>query len=341
MAISALPAPPARTDTPDAFVSKSDAFLAALPNFVSETNATVASMNMLAAGGAYALPYTFSALTANSDPGTGVLRLSPSNNQNQCTAIYVDLTGADARDYTSILDAFDASTSAVKGSVRIVKANDPSKFLTFDVTACTTLTGYRYLSISNTGGSAVSPFVTGDSIVMFFQRNGDKGDAGAAGSTNLVLLNSSSISAGTTNFDLLNVFTSAYDKYFIEVQNVTLAAAGLLQFNFAKAGAIDTTSLYNYGFANGPMSTYSGSISVGTGTQPVHTLTLEVRNANSTGPKSVGSRGIYYNPSGGSVGASICEGVYTGNVAATGFRLYGNGTTFSSGTVRVYGVKNT
>src|SRR5438067_13786992 len=44
MAITALPPAPQRTDTPDVFVSKSDAFVAALPQMVTDINSTSAAV---------------------------------------------------------------------------------------------------------------------------------------------------------------------------------------------------------------------------------------------------------------------------------------------------------
>jgi hypothetical protein len=46
MTITALPTPPARSDTPAVFVAAADAFVAALPVFVTEVNETAAAMNL-------------------------------------------------------------------------------------------------------------------------------------------------------------------------------------------------------------------------------------------------------------------------------------------------------
>jgi hypothetical protein len=46
MTITALPTPPSRSDTPATFISRADALLAALPTFVTETNASAAAMNL-------------------------------------------------------------------------------------------------------------------------------------------------------------------------------------------------------------------------------------------------------------------------------------------------------
>jgi hypothetical protein len=171
------PAAPQRGDS-TTFSSRVDAFITWLITFVSQMLALVSSLNALAAGGAYAIPYIVDlSSTADGDPTAGLLRFN-SATQNAATTIYLDLLGSDSIDYTSIIDTFDASTNPVKGSIRLVKMGDPTKFLTFSVTARTTATGYRKLTLANTGGSSVSPFAAGDGVVLQFQRAGDKGDPG-------------------------------------------------------------------------------------------------------------------------------------------------------------------
>jgi hypothetical protein len=172
------PAGPQRGDR-TTFASRVDAFITWLINFVTEMLALVSSLNILAAGGAYTIPYMVDlSTTADGDPTPGRLRLN-AGTQNAATAIYLDLLGLDGTDYTSTLDQLDASTSAVKGQVRIIKQGDASKFLTFDVTARTTAAGYRKLSVSNTGGSSANPFGANDAVLIKFTRTGDKGDAGS------------------------------------------------------------------------------------------------------------------------------------------------------------------
>lgn len=52
MAISALPTPPARSDAPATFISRADAFIAALPTFRTEANALAVDANDDAAAAA-------------------------------------------------------------------------------------------------------------------------------------------------------------------------------------------------------------------------------------------------------------------------------------------------
>lgn len=177
MALTPLP-PLDRTSA--TFRSDVDLFFGTrIPQLVSEINATEANMSAYAAGGAYAIPYTFDAATTADDPTPGKLRLNNAA-QSSATALHLDLASSATQDVSALLDQLDASTSAVKGKLRLVRVADPDNWLTFDVTARTSLTGYRTLTISNGTGSVASPFVNGDSLVMLFQRTGDKGEMGPA-----------------------------------------------------------------------------------------------------------------------------------------------------------------
>jgi hypothetical protein len=172
---------PARTQDQQTFDNLMGAFMQKLPTFGAEVNALAAALNAIAAGGAYAIPYVFDTTTADADPGNGKLRLD-SATQTSATTVRLDLLSNGLGDVTSILDRFDASTSAVKGSIRMVKQGDVTKWLTFDITARATATGYRNITLTNGVGSSAAPFANGDAVMLFFQRNGDKGDTGAVAS---------------------------------------------------------------------------------------------------------------------------------------------------------------
>jgi hypothetical protein len=180
MAITALMDPaqmPNRSMDQQTFDNAFATLVANLPLRGQQENDLAANMTAAAAGGAYALSYTFDSATADADPGVGKLRLS-STTQNAATVLRLDTTSGGS-DVSSILDTFDASTGQTKGAIRLAKVGDPSKFLLFNVTARTAPTGYRNISVVNTGGSSANPFVNGDTLLLFFQRAGDQGDAGS------------------------------------------------------------------------------------------------------------------------------------------------------------------
>jgi hypothetical protein len=146
-------------------------------------------------GGAISIGYTFSTTTTDADPGSGALRLS-SGTQNTTTVIRADLLDTAATDWTTVLDTFDDSTNTVKGIIRIVKTSDASKWLTFNVTALASPTGYRNITVTNTGSSAASPFANNDAVTLTFDR---AGDVGATGNGNTLSANSGSTDATSTS----------------------------------------------------------------------------------------------------------------------------------------------
>lgn len=343
--IDELPAAPdPATDSPTEFSAKAAAFVLAQRALPGQMNGALAEIEALAgrvdayaAGGAYALPYIFDTTTADADPGVGKLRLS-SATQNAATVMRLDLT-AGGQDVTTLLDSFAASTSAVKGAFRLVKQGDLSKWMTFNMTERAAPSGYRNFTVVCTDSSSASPFANGDPLLLFFQRTGDKGDD-AVGA--LQFLASATVGTAVAQVDFLNIFTSAYDKYIIEVQNFVPSTSNYLLMRFSIAGSVDSASMYsNFGQpSSGGLPTFS-QLQMNGDTGTAATYTIEVRNANSSGIKYVGVRGGYngtLTPTGPR--AVLGEGAYRGSSPLSGFRLFFSSASITEGTVRVYGVKN-
>lgn len=135
---------------------------------------TLAASATVIPGGGITFLQTFSTTTADADPGNGTIRLNNAT-QNAATQCFVDLLADNGSDLTALLDTLDASTSAVRGQVRITKYDDPTKWLTFNLTARTTASGYRKFTLVNTASSAASPFANGDKVYFEFSRTGDSG----------------------------------------------------------------------------------------------------------------------------------------------------------------------
>lgn len=338
--IDELPdAPDPANDIPAVFNQKAAALVLAQKAMVPQINAAIASIGNLAAGNANKIPYKIDLGTAMSDPGAGWLRLNNAA-QNTATAMVVDLVGSDTIDYTNLLGTFSASTSTSLGTLRVEKQGDATKFLIFALTSVTSPTGYRQFTVACVGYSSANPFAQGDLVNLLFNRTGDKGDIGSG---SLVLLTTDVISSAVASLDRLNVFTSAYDKYFIEIEGMTASNAAALNFWFAKGGTtVDTSTSYtgmvgDSGTLPAATSAFSpGSIPV-SGTVNALTATLKVRNANATATsKGLGMEGA------SSAGSTVREGLYFGQNAVTGFRLAASGGfNLVTGIVRVFGVKNT
>src|SRR5207247_7621315 len=103
--------------------------------------------------------------------------------QNTATATYVVLLDTGGPHTTSARDTSSDACCTDKGQVRLVKANDATAWLTFDLTSRTTQTGYREFALTNTGSSSANPFANGDALLLLFERTGDQGATGPTGTT--------------------------------------------------------------------------------------------------------------------------------------------------------------
>src|SRR5204862_295672 len=124
----------------------------------------------------------FHTSTTTGAPGSGPLRLNAAT-ENTATAAYVNLLDTGGTDWTAVLDTFDASSSTVKGQVRLVNATDATAWMTFDLTSRTTHSGYREFALTTTGSSSANPFANGDALLLLFERTGDQGATGPTGTT--------------------------------------------------------------------------------------------------------------------------------------------------------------
>jgi len=323
------------------FDNKMSGLMRDLPIWGAQANATEANMSAAAAGGAYALTYTFDAATADADPGAGKLRLS-SATQSAATVMRLDLT-AGGQDYTKQIDTMDSSTSVIKGSIRLVKQGDLSKWMMFDVIARASPVGYRNLTVVCTDSSSANPFAAGDALMLFFQRNGDRGQPGANGVLALAI---ATIASPVATIDFLNIFSADYDKYTIEVQGLRTTSGGAaLRMSLAVAGSVATTGYAGPVGYGSNLNTFAAAFELGqvsSGSGQAVTLTLEVRNANSSSStyKSLGVRGIGLTSDYTTPFALLAEGLFTGTSAVSGFRLTVAAGTFAAGTIRVFGHRN-
>jgi len=301
------------------------------PKWGREVNESLGAFNAALAGGAYALPYMFDTGTADTDPGPGKLRLS-SATQNTATVMRLDLT-AGGQDYTTLIDTMDGSTSTIKGSIRLVKQGDMSKWLTFDVTARAAPSGYRNLTVVCTDSSSPNPFAAGDALMLFFQRNGDRGQAGANG---VLMLASATVTTAVANIDFLNVFTADYDKYTIELQG--FSGNENIAIQLAAGGAVNAATTYPYALSGNAINSGGTRFVINSGVGGSGVYTLEVRNVNSTSRVcAISSRGIYGDSTQGYNFSFECYCQTIG--IKSGFRILGN-PSFASGTVRVFGHRN-
>jgi len=348
MLVEELPAAPdPATDTPQAFNEKAAAMVLAQRKLPGQINASVSEMKdivsqaaVIAAGGAFAIPYVFDATTTDADPGAGKLRLS-STTQNAATVMRLDLTSA-GQDYTTLIDTFDDSSSAVKGSIRLVKQGDITKWMTFNLTALAMPSGYRNLTVVCTDSSTTSPFTNGDALMLSFQRTGDKGDKPLGGA--MVCLASATI-ANVSTINYLSLFTSEYDHYLIDFSEFLLSGGtSILYMRLAIAGAVYSGATYTpnpVASSSDPSATatamaLSGALASSAYSPGVSVDLLNTSSNNS--PTLARLSGICRGPS----AFDTKDGLMMVNVNSiiTGFQLYASAGVIAAGKLRVYGYRN-
>lgn len=146
--------------------------------------------------GGISFTLTVSATTTDADPGAGVIRFNNAT-QSSATTLYVDLSDALGTDITALLDSLDDSSSTVKGQISLTKVGDATKRLLYNITAVTSATGYRKLTVANLAYTTTIPFVAGDTVLFQFVRNGDTSGETVA-LTNLNITGGSALTAPDT-----------------------------------------------------------------------------------------------------------------------------------------------
>lgn len=124
---------------------------------------------------------TFSTTTTAGDPGAGFFRL---NNATWGTVsrIYIDLLDTGGTDLTNWIDSWDDSTSTLKGHLHFTQIGGTG-YMTFAVTAVTSQTGYREITVTPLAGSVPANNTNWGVLFAPAGYKGDTGSTGATGST--------------------------------------------------------------------------------------------------------------------------------------------------------------
>lgn len=161
------------------------------------------------------------------------------------------------------------------------------------------------------------------------------------------LLGSATVSSAVANIDFLNIFTSAYDKYTIEIEGLKCSVDGVLTLRAAVAGTADSGLNYSPTLthtANSTSSLTGAQVSqVILATTGVTNLTIGVLNANSTTAAKtftcMGNTISDVTPTYTGVAGSAFY--LTAANALSGFRLFMTSGNITAGTIRVFGHRNT
>ena len=133
-------------------------------------------------GGA-SFEYNFDSSETDADPGSGNIRLVRTSGEDLTTStqINIDDNSTNTTDISSYLATIDASTSTIKGHLKITKIGDASAFIMYTISAESDQSGYHTITVSSVDNSGVNPFANGDQLLVTFARTGDKGDKGDQG----------------------------------------------------------------------------------------------------------------------------------------------------------------
>lgn len=127
------------------------------------------------------LRYKFNTNTAESDPGSGKLKLNNAS-LSAATILWISETDADANGVAATLAAWDDSTSTVRGTLTIRSVATGSDIAIYSVTGAITDKGtYDAFTIAHKSSSGA--FSSEEEITVEFSRTGDKGDEGKEGAT--------------------------------------------------------------------------------------------------------------------------------------------------------------
>ncbi len=109
--------------------------------------------------------------TADANPGVGKVRASTAALTSGGYTLFVSTTDALGGDATAVLADYGASTSAIKGRLRLVKIGASAVYIDVNVTGVEAASGYRKIAVTYLAGPG--GFAAGDAVAVGFVRSGD------------------------------------------------------------------------------------------------------------------------------------------------------------------------
>lgn len=113
------------------------------------------------------LAYYFSTTTTAADPTAGRVRLNQAT-QNTATIIRVSESNARLQSIQPWLDVMSGGPTTPLGTVTLLDAINPGRFLRFDLNTMTDQGAYWDLGVTFIEGSDTSPFVDGEAVTLGF-----------------------------------------------------------------------------------------------------------------------------------------------------------------------------
>jgi hypothetical protein len=120
------------------------------------------------------IKYSYSSTTGMADPGPGLFRLNNASAASATAIAIADECGETGNpDASSFINAFDDSTSSIKGYLYVKKAGSPQTFMVYAITALSDNSGWSQLTVTYITGSG--SLTNGDDVRFEFYRTGNDG----------------------------------------------------------------------------------------------------------------------------------------------------------------------
>jgi hypothetical protein len=120
------------------------------------------------------IKYSYSSTTGMADPGPGLFRLNNASAASATAIAIADECGETGNpDASSFINAFDDSTSSIKGYLYVKKAGSPQTFMVYAITALSDNSGWSQLTVTYITGNG--SLTNGDDVRFEFYRTGNDG----------------------------------------------------------------------------------------------------------------------------------------------------------------------
>jgi hypothetical protein len=181
---------------------------------------------------------TFESTTTDTDQGVGKVWFNHAT-LSSATVLYMDDVDANSASINSWVDSWDDSTTtALRGTVKVVQQADPAIFALYNVTgAVTSASTYSKIPVSYVTGAG--SFSDTDSSSVSFFRTGDTGSAGSSTpSDGTFRIQDNSDATKEIAFEASGISTGTTRTITMPDSDVTLAAGTQASNGFAVAMAI-------------------------------------------------------------------------------------------------------
>jgi len=220
----------------------------------SATSAAASSAASSAAG----LDYVYSTTTADADPGTGVIRFNHAT-LSSATAAYMDDTDANSVDVSTYLLTWDDSTTtALRGTVKMVKSGTPSTYALYNITgASTDASGYVKLALTHVASNGT--FSNSDTVIIHNTRTGNTGSfsEGAVdlNGEKLTLDANANTSIHASTDDQIDIEIAGADDFRFTANTFSVLSGSTLNID-SGASIVNSGTATNFGVD--PESAYAG-----------------------------------------------------------------------------------